>query len=163
MNLEKLVVVSGLPGVHKIVNTRSNGLIIHDTIENRSRFVPMRANQFTALGTVSVYTDADVDSIPLGDVWQKIFDNLETVPLVPQSASSAEFRAYFSKVMPEHDHDRVHINDIKKCLKWFAFAFEKGLLKTDKVEEKTDEAAIETPVETTEKTETESAKHGLVL
>lgn len=130
--------------MHKIVATRNNGLIVHDTIENRSRFVPMRQNQFTPLGTVSVYVDGDLDTIPLGDVWQKMFDNLETTPPVPQSSSSEEFRAYFSAVVPEHDRDRVHINDIKKCLKWFGFAYEKGLLKPALVEEKTEEKPAET-------------------
>ena len=128
MNLEKFVVVAGIPGVHKIVNTRPNGLIIEDKLENRTRFVPVRSNQFTPLATVGVYVETDQDTMALGDVWQRMFDQIATHPPVPQSSNGEEFRAYFSSVLPEHDKDRVHITDIKKCLKWFTFLNDRGLI-----------------------------------
>lgn len=153
MNLEKFVVIGGLPGVHRIVTNRANGLIIEDKHEKRTRFVPVRQNQFTPLGTVGIYVEGDQDTLPLGEVWQRMLDQVEATPPPPQSANSAEFRAYFAQILPEHDQDRVHINDIKKCLKWFMFMHEKGIfaeIAAEAEQEKSEAAAPETPAAETE-------------
>ena len=129
VNLEKYLVVGGVPGVHKLVTSRSNGLIIEDRIEGRTRFVPVRQQQVTPLGTISIYTDTEEGTIMLGEVFQKMLDQYDTHPPVPLNSTSPDFRAYFSQILPEHDHDRVHINDIKKCIKWFSFMREKGIFE----------------------------------
>jgi hypothetical protein len=132
MNLEKYLVVGGAPGVHKLVTTRGNGLIIEDRQEGRTRFVPTRGQQVTPLATVAVYTYSDEEgesTLPLADVFQKMLDQIETTPPLSAKADSEALRAYFSAVLPEHDRDRVHINDIKKCLKWFTFMVEKGIFE----------------------------------
>ena len=143
MNLEKFLVVAGVPGVHKLVASRSNGLVIEDRNEGRTRFVPVRQQQVTPLATVAVYTDTEEGTIPLADVFRKMLDLLEEIPPVGLDASSAEFREYFSKILPEHDRDRVHINDIKKCIKWFNFMREKGIFE----EAEREEASAETETE----------------
>ena len=129
MNLEKFLVVAGVPGVHKLVASRSNGLVIEDRNEGRTRFVPVRQQQVTPLATVAVYTDTEEGTIPLVEVFRKMLDQVETIPPASPDASSAELRAYFSQILPEHDRDRVHINDIKKCIKWFKFMREKGIFE----------------------------------
>jgi len=135
MNLEKFLVVAGIPGVHKLVASRSNGLVIEDRLEGRTRFVPVRQQQVTPLATVAVYTDTEEGTVPLVDVFQKMLDQFDETPPVGLDASSADFRAYFSKILPEHDRDRVHINDIKKCIKWFNFMREKGIFEEARREE----------------------------
>jgi hypothetical protein len=145
MNLEKYVVVAGLPGVHKLVTTRNNGLIIEDRNEGKTRFVAIRQNPVTPLGTIGMYvnTAEGQDTIPLGEVFQKMLDAVGTTPTPAQNEDSASFRAYFSTVVPDHDHDRVHINDIKKCVKWFNFMHQKGMFD----EIKAASAAAETTTE----------------
>ena len=165
VNLEKYLVVGGVPGVHKLVTSRSNGLIIEDRNEGRTRFVPVRQQQVTPLGTISIYTDTEEGTIMLGEVFQKMLDQYESNPPVPLNSTSPDFRAYFSQILPEHDHDRVHINDIKKCIKWFSFMREKGVfeeIKQDEAAAAAEEAAtaeapetaddqVETPVAAAEK------------
>ena len=132
MNLEKYVVVSGIPGVHKLVSTRGNGLIIDDLVEGRTRFVAIRQNPVTPLGTIGMYIDTDKgsDTVALGEVFQKMLDQLAVTPPPAGAAGpSQELRGYFATVFPEHDQDRVHINDIKKCIKWFIFMNEKGIFE----------------------------------
>jgi hypothetical protein len=132
VNLEKYIVVAGIPGVHKVLASRNNGFIIDDRNEGRSRFVPMRQQQLTMLATVGIYTYSDekgADTIPLADVFQKMLDLYEATPPADLNANSAALRAYFAAVLPEHDRDRVHINDIKKCIKWFNYMREKGIFE----------------------------------
>lgn len=140
MNLDKFLVIAGVPGVHKLIATRNNGLLIEDRKEGRTRFVPTRQNQITPLGTVAIYVDTDEGTMPLTDVFQRMLDQQDTVPPVSPNANSSELRSYFDQILPEHDHDQVHINDIKKCIKWFNFMQEKGIF-----EEVKSEAESETP------------------
>jgi len=135
MNLDKFLVIAGIPGVHKLVATRNNGLLIEDRKEGRTRFVPTRQNQITPLGTVAIYVDTDEGTLPLPEVFQRMLDQLETIPPVTPDSGSAALRKYFDQILPEHDHDQVHINDIKKCIKWFNFMQEKGIFEEAKREE----------------------------
>jgi chemotaxis protein histidine kinase CheA len=146
MNLEKYLVVAGLPGVHKLVSTRGNGLIIDDRTEKRTRFVTVRQNPVTPLGTIGIYIDDDGggDTISLGEVFEKMEAVLAANPLPDPKADSTVFRNYFSAVLPNHDRDRVHINDIKKCVKWFGFMHQNGMLEEARKAAETTEAAAET-------------------
>lgn len=153
MNLEKFLVIAGVPGVHKLVATRNNGLVIEDRQEGRTRFVPVRQNQITPLGTVAIYTDTEEGTAPIADVFQKMLDQLSTTPPAPVTANSTELRNYFTLILPEHDRDRVHINDIKKCIKWFNFMQEKGIFEEVKAEAEA-EAETETEAETAPTEET---------
>ncbi len=135
MNLDKFLVIAGVPGVHKLVSTRSNGLVIEDRQEGRTRFVPVRQQQVTPLATIAIYTDTEEGTVTLTDVFQKMLDQMETNPPVASDSNSAQFRAYFTSILPEHDQERVHINDIKKCIKWFNFMIDKGIFEEVKKED----------------------------
>ncbi len=134
MNLDKYLVIAGVPGVHKLVTSRSNGLVIEDRNEGRTRFVAARQSQVTPLASIAIYTETEEGTVALTDVFQKMLDQLDATPTPGPNASSNEFRAYFSAILPEHDHDRVHINDIKKCVKWFNFMREKGIFEEARLE-----------------------------
>jgi hypothetical protein len=143
MKLDKFLVIAGVPGVHKLVASRSNGLVIEDRHEGRNRFVPVRQNQVTPLATIAIYTDNEEGTIALPEVFQRMLDQLETTAPTPANGNSEAFRAYFSIILPEHDRDRVHINDIKKCIKWFNFMVEKGIFEEVKKEEAAETAEKE--------------------
>lgn len=127
MILDKYLAIAGVPGIHKLVASRSNGLVIEDRREGRTRFVPVRQQQVTPLGTVSMYTDSEDGLIPLGEVFQRMLDSMAEAPPVPVESPSDVLRDYFTRIVPEHDPDRVRIADIKKCVKWFGFMLEKGV------------------------------------
>lgn len=150
MNLDKYLVIAGFPGVHKLVASRSNGLLIEDKHEGRTRFVAARQGQITPLASIAVYTETEEGTIALADVFQKMLDQFEQTPPPAASASSAEFRQYFTTILPEHDQDRVHINDIKKCVKWFQFMRDKNIFAEAQKEAENAENAeiVEKPTET---------------
>lgn len=151
MNLEKYLVVAGVPGVHKLVSSRANGLVIEDRHEGRTRFVPVRQQQVTPIATVAIYTDTDEGTIALTDVFQKMLDQYDTLPPADLNANSAVLREYFTAILPEHDRDRVHINDIKKCIKWFNFMKEKGIFaeaqREEEAAQESEKAATDAPAE----------------
>ena len=127
MNLKDYVVVTGMSGVQKIVATKNNGMLIGDIDSGKVRFASVRRHQFSPLETISMYTDDD-DSVELKVVFQTMLDQLNENPLPDLKSKSDELRAYFTKILPNHDRDMVHISDIKKAIKWFTFLNERGLL-----------------------------------
>lgn len=119
MKLDNILSVSGLPGLYRLVASRSNGLLI-ESFENKKRqFVSARQHQFTPLASIGIYTYTDVESL---DVVLKKVDAAQAENPIPDVNEKGEvLRAWFKIILPEHDEDRVHINDIRKLIKWYAF------------------------------------------
>lgn len=119
MKLDNIVSVSGLPGLHKLLATRSNGLMIESFGDNKRQFVSVRKHQFTPLVSIGIYTYTDVAAID--DVFKKI-NSTEAQNPVPDPNDKAEvLRPWFKTIVADHDEDRVHINDIRKVIKWYTF------------------------------------------
>ncbi len=133
MKLENILAISGLPGLHKLVTTRSNGLVVEDFDSGKRSFVSLRKHQFTPLESVAIYTYTDVEEL------KKIFANIELVraenPLPNTSSSAADFHSFFRIVLPDYDEDRVYLSDIKKVLKWYDFMEQRGMLVASSDEE----------------------------
>ncbi len=145
MSLEKLVVVGGIAGVHKVAANRSNGLIIENLDTGKKRFAPSRKHQFTPLESITIYTDDDEETLELSKVFQTMFTKLEEVPVVENNVSNDALKEYFGKIIPNYDRDRVFIGDMKKMVKWFRFLNDRNLITLE--EEK---AAEEETVENTD-------------
>jgi Domain of unknown function (DUF5606) len=119
MKLDNVISVSGLPGLHKLIATRPNGLLIESFDNGKRQFVSVRKHQFTPLVSIGIYTYTDVAA--LDEVLMKI-DTTQAVKAIPDVNDKAEdLRAWFKSIVADHDEDRVHINDIRKVIKWYTF------------------------------------------
>lgn len=128
MDLEKIIAVSGLPGLYKMAANRKNGLIVEHLQTGKKTFAASRTHQYTPLGSIAIYTD-DGESIELKTVFRNMNDQLADNP--PPDLAAAlpeELHDYFADVLPMYDKDRVHTSDIKKVIKWFSFLREEDLL-----------------------------------
>ena len=127
MNLKDILAVSGMPGLFKLVNSRSNGLLV-TSLDDSSRtiFCSMRKHQFTPMETVAIYTMSD--TVELTTIMERMLDQLEENPPASPSGNKTEIEDYFSSIVPDYDEDRVYISDMKKVIKWFTILNEKGFL-----------------------------------
>ena len=119
MKLDNLIAVSGLPGLYKLIATRPNGLLIESFESNKRQFVSVRKHQFTPLVSIGIYTFTDVAA--LDDVLKKIEETHEQNPVPDPNDKADQLRAWFKTIVADHDDDRVHINDIRKVIKWYTF------------------------------------------
>lgn len=119
MKLDNIISVSGLPGLYKLIASRPNGLLIESFDPVKRQFVSARKHQFTPLVSIGIYTYTDVAG--LDDVLRKIDDTHTENPVPDVNDKADQLRAWFKTIVPDHDEDRVHINDIRKLLKWYAF------------------------------------------
>lgn len=132
MNLDAYVAVSTLPGLFKLVTSRSNGLILENMENGKSRFYSVRKHQFTPLGTVAIYTLED--TIALTEVFQRMIDQLAENPPVDVKSETYQIEEYFESIIPDFDEDRVSVKDMKKVIRWFKFLNERNLLGSDEEE-----------------------------
>jgi Domain of unknown function (DUF5606) len=140
MKLDKLVAVSGLPGIFRAVGQNKNGIIVQDIASGLNRFIPTRGHNLSPLDTISIYVQPN-DSIPIKTLFENIKANIELA--MPKSNDSHEvYKKYFEVVLPEYDRERVHYNDMKKAVRWFSFLNEKGLLEDVAEEETVVEGAL---------------------
>jgi hypothetical protein len=154
MNIENLVAVTGLPGLHKIVANRDNGLIVEDLETKKTRFCSSRKHQFSPMETIAIFTD-DNDSEQIEKVFQSMLDQKAKNPVPAPKASAEDLKTYFEKILPNFDRDKVHVSHIKKVIKWYNQLDKTGLLTAEApVKEKKEgaEGKSETKSSNTKKT-----------
>jgi hypothetical protein len=123
MKFSEIVAVTGVGGLKRVIGRRTDGLIVSDLDGSNKKFLPSRLHLFSPLENISIFTYQD--SVPLMDVFLKM---KETSP--PDiNADNDSLRAYMESVLPDHDQQRVHINDIKKLIKWFNILEPYGLIQ----------------------------------
>lgn len=124
MELDQLLSISGIPGLHKMVANRSNGLVVEDIAQKKRRFCSIRKHQFTPLGSISIYTMTD--TVPLKSVFAQMHEKVDSMP--DAKSEKGALIEYFSTIIPDFDRDRVYASDIKKLIKWYRFLTEQELL-----------------------------------
>lgn len=125
MNLENILSVTGMPGLYKLVTTRSNGIVIEDLDTGKKSFISMRKHQFTPIESIGIYTYTDVEDI--AEVFTKIDAMRDDIPHTKDPGQS--FHDFFRTALPDFDESRVHLSDIKKVVKWYWFLKERGMLE----------------------------------
>lgn len=124
IDLSKVLSVSGLPGLYEMVANRADGAIIKSYETGQSRFAPLRKHQFSLLETISIYTTSD--ATPLNEIFETM--KKSDLPIPDADATQKETIAYFQKILPDYDVDRVSLGDIKKVIKWYGFLNKHQLL-----------------------------------
>jgi len=136
--VDRILAISGKPGLYKLVARGNNMLIVESLIDGR-RGPAHQRDRVLSLGDISMYT---VDGeVPLNIVFAKAKELTGgTKSPVGINDPAVEQRAWFAKVMPEYDEDRVRAGDIKKFIQWYNILVETG---NDDFSEPEEEAAEE--------------------
>ena len=147
MEYQKLVAVSGMPGLFEMINSKTDGAILRSLEDQTTKFVSSRVHSFSHLESIEIYTVRD--NVNLVDV----FNAMEKAgtPL-PNEKDAAAIKSYFEKVYPDMDFERVYASDMKKMVRWF------DILKKNKVEIKLSEQEEEPVEEPAEEIEVEEEK-----
>lgn len=135
MDYKEIVSVTGIGGLFQLVTTKSDGAIVRNISDKTTKFISARLHNVTPLESIEVYTTGD--NVRLHEVFQKMKD-VEAATPPPTDAKKADndsVKAYFLKINPEFDMDRVYVSDMKKMLKWYQMLKENDLLNFDKLKE----------------------------
>ena len=122
--IDKILSISGKPGLYRLVSRGKNMLICESLIDGR-RCPAMQHDKVLSLADIAMYT---VDGeVPLNTVFGKAKELTggKIAPVSPKDPADKQ-RAWFAEVMPEYDADRVHAGDIRKFIQWFNILIETG-------------------------------------
>ncbi|WP_037368966.1 DUF5606 domain-containing protein [Sediminibacterium sp. C3] len=114
MEYNKLISVTGMSGLFEMVSSKNDGAIVKSLEDNSTKFVSSRVHNFSHLESIEVYTIRE--NVNLADVFKAMEASTEALPAEKDPAAT---KAYFQKVFPDMDFDRVYASDMKKMVKWF--------------------------------------------
>jgi hypothetical protein len=114
MEYKKLVAITGLSGLYEMISSKSDGGLVRSLADKSTKFASNRLHNFSHLESIEVYTTAD--NVNLTDVFMAMQTSSEALP---DAGNAAAVKAYFGKVYPTMDFERVYASDMKKMVKWF--------------------------------------------
>ena len=114
MEYSKLVSVTGLSGLFELLSSKSDGGIVKSLEDKTTKFVSTRLHSFSHLESVEIYTTGD--NVNLVDVFTAVKESTESIP---DANDAKAVKAYFQKVYPTMDFERVYGSDMKKIIKWY--------------------------------------------
>jgi len=123
MSLDKVISVGGKPGLFKILTQTRAGVLAESLIDGKKMNISAREN-VSLLSEIAIYTLTE--ELPLGIVFQKIFDHMSGAPALSHKSSKDDLEAFFFEVLPEYDEDRVYASDIKKVVQWYNLLIDQG-------------------------------------
>jgi hypothetical protein len=144
MNLEKILSISGKPGLYALKVQTRTGFLAESLIDGKKISVGLKIN-VSLLSEISIYTIAEEK--PLTQVMRSIAIKENEGPAISHKEDNAKLVAYFTEILPEYDSERVYPSDIKKVLSWYNLLQSKGLVSKEEPVIENAEEVLEKVVE----------------
>ena len=126
MSLEKILTISGKPGLYQLQNQTRSGFLATSLIDGKKISVSARQN-VSILAEIAIYTLTK--ELPLSEVFAKIFDKEKGGKAISHKSTKDELEEYFFEILPDYDEDRVYPSDIKKIVQWYNLLTKNGISK----------------------------------
>ena len=128
MNLEKILAISGKPGLFALKVQTRTGFVAESLLDGKKVTVSLKSN-VSLLTEISVYTyDAEK---PLAEVMSNIAKKENNGKAISHKEDNATLLAYFEEILPEYDRDRVYPSDVKKVINWYNILQAKGMVSKE--------------------------------
>ena len=125
MNLEKILAISGKPGLYVLKVQTRTGFVAESLLDGKKITVNLKSN-VSLLSEISIYTYEGEK--PVTEVMQRIATKENKGQAISHKEDNATLAAYFKEILPEYDEERVYPSDIKKVLNWYNTLQGKGLV-----------------------------------
>ena len=138
--LEKILAISGKPGLYKLVSRGNRSLIVESLDALKKRMPVFGADKVISLADIAMYTDEE--EVPLRRVLKNILEKEggKKTSLDYKKASKEELAAFMADALPNYDRDRVYPTDMKKLAQWYNILVENDITDFEEPkEEKTEE------------------------
>ena len=139
MQLDKILAISGRPGLFEMEAQTRSGIVARSLVDGK-RITTSINSQINILSEIQIY--CIVSEIPLAEVFEKILKKEEGKKAsVSPKAAAVDLEAYFFDILDNYDEERVYPSDIKKIIQWYNLLLQKKLIdspepKTKKKKEK---------------------------
>ncbi|GAA4270861.1 DUF5606 domain-containing protein [Aquimarina gracilis] len=132
MGLDKILAISGKPGLYELKTQTRNGFLAESLLDGKKLSVSIRHN-VSVLSEIAIYTFTE--EVPLREIFRKIQEKENGEKAISHKESKDKLEAYFSEVLPDYDEDRVYASDMKKVIQWYNILQSKGMTDFSEPEE----------------------------
>jgi hypothetical protein len=144
MNLEKILSISGKPGLFALKVQTRTGFIAESLLDGKKITVGLKVN-VSLLSEISIYTYEGEKS--LTEVMRNIARKEDNGVALSHKEDNDKLIAYFVEILPDYDADRVYASDIKKILNWYNLLQAKGMVSKEEPIIENAEEVLESVVE----------------
>ena len=128
MQLDKIISISGKPGLFTLVSQLKSGFIVEDVSTGKKASIS-NSSQVSLLENIAIYTfDKEV---PLFEVFKNIAEKYEYQQAIAHKSSETELKNFMTEVLPDYDVDRVYASDIKKLVQWYNLLQKAGIITAE--------------------------------
>lgn len=125
MGLEKILSISGKPGLFELKTQTRSGFLAESLLDGKK--IAVSANQnVSLLSEIAIYTLNE--EVPLRQIMQKIKDKENGGKAISHKEDKLKLEEYFFEILPDYDEDKVYASDIKKIIQWYNLLQEKDLM-----------------------------------
>lgn len=125
MSLDKVIAISGKPGIYTLKAQTRGGFLTESLLDGKKLSVGLRHN-VSVLSEIAIYTTTA--EMPLGDIFEKIKTKENGEQTISHKSSKDKLEEYFFGLIPDYDEDRVYVSDIKKVVQWYNILQSKGMM-----------------------------------
>lgn len=116
MKLDKIVAVSGKPGLFEIISQSKAGLIVQSLIDKKR--LPVNAmHNVSVINDIAIYTYEE--EVPLRNIFKKIAEKQNNLATISHKESNDKLISFFNEILPDFDEERVYPSNIKKVVQWY--------------------------------------------
>ena len=131
MSLEKILSISGKPGLYQIVTQTRTGAVVESLVDKKRITVGAHSN-ISILSEIAIYTLTE--EVPLREVLKKVKEKEGgNATSISHKDGKDTLEEFFFEVLPDYDEERVYPSDIKKIVQWYNLLHKNNLL--DSLEE----------------------------
>ena len=125
MNLDRILAISGKPGVYELKLQTRSGFMAESLLDGKKITVGMRSN-VSLLSEISMYTYGEEK--PLVEIMRAVAVKENEGQALSHKEDNDKLISYFREILPDFDEDRVYVSDIKKLLNWYNILQAKGMV-----------------------------------
>jgi hypothetical protein len=134
--LEKIIAVSGKPGIYKIISAGKASIIAESLVEGKRIPVPP-TQRVSTLSDISIFTEDD--DMPLREVFLKMKGYYQGGEGPEPTNDPAVYRKEILNFLPNYDKERVYDSDLKKLFQWYRILASRDMLDFEESESEPNE------------------------
>ena len=124
MEFNKIIAVTGKPGLFEVVSQTKTGVIVA-SLNDKKRFPITSTQNISMLENIAIYTYEE--EVPLLTVFKSMYEKTAGKETISHKESSQKLTAYFSEILPGYDEERVYTSNIKKVIQWYNLLVTSGV------------------------------------
>lgn len=115
MDLSNILSITGKSGLFKLISRTQTNFIV-ESLDDQHRFPAFSHDGVATLDNIAIFTEDG--EVSLQSVFQAIYKKYDGKK-VETPKDNQGFKTFFEEVLPEYDHERVYVSNIKKVILWY--------------------------------------------